>query len=145
MITGRALPLLASLLLSAACKPQSGTTDTAAANREELTASVCESLDLTVRAVSALPPTWDACSIALRATMAMVADSSTMLVLQGRPMAPNAVDIQWLSESELGSATEKQFLSALLRLPRAMHDVEVRFDSSGSVTYISAVHKPLQR
>jgi hypothetical protein len=145
VITSRAVPLLAILLLSSACKPQSGTADTAAANSDELTASVCKSLDLTVRAESALPPTWDACTIALRATMVMVADSSTLLVLRGRPMAPNAVDLQWFSESELGSATEKRFLSALLRLPRATHDVEVRFDSSGSVTYISAVHKPLQR
>ncbi len=60
-------------------------------------------------------------------------------------MSPSAAELQWLSESELGSTTEIRFLSVLLRLPRAAHDVEVRFDTTGAVTYVSAVHKPLHR
>lgn len=137
--------LLAATGLSVACGAADrdrGASDAAVAER---TASACDSLGLQVRGGQVLPPTWDACVVALRASMAMVADSSTLEVLRARPMSPSAAEIQWLSESELGSTTEMRFLSVMLRLPRAAHDVEVRFDTTGAVTYVSAVHKPLQR
>lgn len=137
--------LLAASGLTVACGAADhdrGASDEAVA---EGTSSVCDSLGLQVRGGEVLPPTWDACVVALRASMAMIADSSTLEVLRARPMSPSVAELQWLSESEIGSTAEIRFLSVLLRLPRAGHDVEVRFDTTGAATYVSAVHKPLQR
>lgn len=134
--------MLVATGLSVACSAADRASSTAVLRSP---ASVCDSLDLQVRGGEVLPLTWDACIVALRASMAMAADSSTLEVLRARPMSPSLAELQWLSESEVGSATQMRFLSVLLRLPRAAHDVEVRFDTSGAVTYVSAVHKPLQR
>ncbi len=137
--------LLAATGLSIACGAADrnrGASDAAVAGG---TASACDSLGLQVSGAEVLPRTWDACVVVLRASMAMVADSSTLEVLRARPMSPSVAELQWLSESEFGATTKTRFLSVLLRLPRAAHDVEVRFDTTGAITYVSAVHKPLQR
>lgn len=137
--------LLVATGLSVACNAADRDPDASDATVEQSPASVCDSLGLQVRGGEVLPPRWDACIVALRAYMAMVADSSTLEVLRARPRSPTIAELQWLSESELGSTTQMRCLSVLLRLPRAAHDVEVRFDTSGAVSYVSAVHKPLQR
>jgi hypothetical protein len=137
--------LIAALGLAVACSERDRGADPGEAMITGHASRVCEALGLRLIGGEALPPTWDACTVALRASMAMAADTATLLALGARPMAPAEAELQWLTESELGSTAETRFLSVLLRLPRAAHDVEVRFDTTGAVTYVSAVHKPLQR
>lgn len=140
-----AASLLAVMGLSVACGAGDRGEDFDRTVAAESTAGVCDSLGLQVSGGHVLPPSWNSCVVALRASMAMLADASTLEALEDQPMAPTAAELQWLSESELGSAAQIRFLSVLLRLPGTAHDVEVRFDSIGAVTYVSAVHKPLQR
>lgn len=107
--------------------------------------SLCESLGLNISVRSALPDESAACTFALRAVFAMMGDTVTLRVLGERSLIPTGAELQRLAEKEMGAAVESKFLSVMLRLPNASHDVEVRFSESGAVTYISAVHKPLQQ
>lgn len=107
--------------------------------------SECETLGLSVSATLSMPEGWDACTLALRAAWAMIGDTTALRALGPRSLVPSGAELQWLSEKEFGATGETRFLSVMLRLPGASHDVEVRFSDAGVVTSVSAVHKPLQR
>ncbi len=117
----------------------------ASADALRRTSSLCTELGMTVSVRAALPPGWNACTLALRASFAMMGDTSTLQVLGSRPLAPSGAEIQELAEKELGATEVTKFTSVILRLPSASHDVEVRFSDAGAITYVSAIHKPLQR
>jgi hypothetical protein len=150
MRTGGSPRLLAGawLLGALACGSDGRNADgspDAIAEPQQRATSLCAELGMTVSARAALPPSWNACTLALRATFAMIGDTATLQVLASRPLVPRAAEIQELAEKEFGATAVTKFTSVILRLPSASHDVEVRFSEAGAVTSVSAIHKPLQR
>lgn len=150
MRTDGAARLLAGawLLGALACgsdRPNTSESLDATADSPQRASSLCSELGMTVSARAALPPGWNACTLALRASFAMIGDTATLQVLGSRPLVPSGAEIQELAEKELGATEVTRLTSVILRLPSASHDVEVRFSDSGAVTYVSAIHKPLQR
>ena len=136
------------LLGALACggdRPNTVASADAIAEPPQRTGSLCTELGMTVSARAELPPGWNACTLALRASFAMLRDTVTLQVLGARPLAPSGAEIQELAEKEFGARAVAKFTSVILRLPSASHDVEVRFSDAGAVTDVTAIHKPLQR
>jgi hypothetical protein len=106
--------------------------------------SLCAELGLAISGRASISPETEGCTIALRAFFALASDTATLAVLGPQSLSVSNAEIDELREQDLGSSEIRRVTSVTLRLPKASHDVQVRFGAAGNVLYVSTVHKPIQ-
>ncbi len=106
--------------------------------------SVCEELGFAISGRASISAETEGCTMALRAFFALASDTATLAVLGPQSLSVSYAEIDELREQVLGSSEIRRVTSVTLRLPKASHDVLVRFGTEGNVIYVSTVHKPLQ-